>query len=281
MAMRASEPANATPDEERAAVTGQEAQESHNAPTLVETIPKAVERPGALRGQSVMTVKTHLAQQLVFGRPTSSRADGKRAIIGLIGFAGMLKPIFTAAKLDDPYADHWLLEIEAAIEAAAVELGELRDGVEQVLARRPDIQHTVAQSVKPVEVPLYFSNQLAFRAAYLVNDFDMLVCVTQTARHVAAITTTKSNALIQRGSKMIRRTFTSASGYRYTGVSRADIAHGTARAGEALARWGALPQAILAGTRRAEYGPPLPADSYARHFAAHPEEPADEGEATG
>lgn len=231
----------------------------------VESASPFADRPGALRGESVMTIKTHLAQQLVFGRPGSER---KRAIIGLIGFAGMLKPIFDGAKLDDPYADKWLLAVEAAIDAAALELAELRDGIAQALAQRLDIHHTVAQSVKPLEVPLYFSNQLAFRAAYIVNDFDMLVCMAQTAKHVAVLTTTKSNSVIQAGSKAVRRTFTSSTGYRYTGVSRADIAHGTARAGEALKCWGELPPEILNGTRRAEYGPPLASDSYAHRIAA-------------
>jgi hypothetical protein len=99
----------------------------------------------------------------------------------------------------------------------------------------------------------------------------MLVCAAQTAKHVAVITTVKSNAVIQRGSKSIRRTFTAATGYRYTGVSRADIAYGTARAGEALQRLGEVPPEILNGSRRAEYGPPLPADSYAPRIAAESE----------
>lgn len=240
------------------------------APDLptVSPSPSRTERPGALRGASVMTVKTHLAQQLVFGRAASQDPNGKRAIIGLIGFAGMLKPIFAGAKLDDPYADKWLLDIEAAIDATACELAELEAEVTAALAKRSDVQHTIAQSVKPQEVPLYFSNQLAFRAAYLINDFDTLVCAIQTGRHVAVLTASRSNALIQRASKAIRRTFTSAGGYRYTGVSRADIAHGTAKAAEALNRWGELPVAILSGAHRAEYGPPLPADSYAPRIAA-------------
>lgn len=272
MAMRAPDTADEHLEREPVAVEAPQGQASHGSSASDEPTHRGVARPGVLRGQSVMTVKTHLAQQLVFGRPASPRADGKRAIIGLIGFAGMLKSIFTGAKLDDPYADKWLLEIEAAIDAAAAELAELRNSVEHSLAVRPDVHHTVAQSVKPIEVPLYFSNQLAFRAAYLVNDFDMLVCAIQTAKHVAAITTTKSNELIQRGSKTIRRTFASAIGYRYTGVSRADVAHRTARAGAAFERWGELPREVLDGTRRAEYGPPLPAESYARHFSADAEQ---------
>ncbi|MEX0707161.1 MAG: AcaB family transcriptional regulator, partial [Woeseia sp.] len=84
-------------------------------------------RPGRLRGVSVLTIKTYLAQQLVFGRAASHDPDGKRGIIGLIGFAGMLTQIFNGAKADDPYADKWLLDIEAAIDAAADALKDAHD----------------------------------------------------------------------------------------------------------------------------------------------------------
>jgi integrating conjugative element protein (TIGR03761 family) len=226
-------------------------------------------RPGRLRGVSVLTIKTYLAQQLVFGRAASHDADGKRGIIGLIGFAGMLTQLFNGAKADDPYADKWLLDIEATIDAAAEALKDAHDTVLEALAQRADVSHGVAQSVKPLHVPLYFSNRFAYRAAYLVNDFDNLFCAIQTAKHVAFLTNEQSNALIHSSSKTVRRTFTSANGYRYTGVSRADIAYGTARAVEALQRWGELSPDILDGTRRAEYGPPLPAESFADRIVAN------------
>ena len=225
-------------------------------------------RPGRLRGVSVLTIKTYLAQQLVFGRAASQDADGKRGIIGLIGFAGMLTQLFNGAKADDPYADKWLLDIEAAIDAAVEALKDAHDTVVEALAQRADVSHGVAQSVKPLHVPLHFSNRFAYRAAYLINDFDNLLCAIQTAKHVALLTNKQSNALIQGSSKTVRRTFTSANGYRYTGVSRADMAYGTARAVEALQRWGELPPDILDGTRRAEYGPPLPTESFANQIVA-------------
>ena len=226
-------------------------------------------RPGRLRGVSILTIKTYLAQQLVFGRAASYDADGKRGIIGLIGFAGMLTQLFNGAKADDPYADKWLLDIEAVIDAAGEALKDAHDTVVAALAQRADVSHGVAQSVKPLHVPLHFSNRFAYRAAYLVNDFDNLLCAIQTAKHVALVTNKQSNALIQSSSKTVRRTFTSANGYRYTGVSRADVAYGTARAVQALRRWGELPPDILDGTRRSEYGPPLPAESFADQILAN------------
>ena len=243
-------------------------------PVPVLTAQPYAARPGKLRGISVLTIKTYMAQNMVFGRAASRDAEGRRGIIGLIGFARSLNQIFNGAKSDDPYADKWLLDIEAAIDAAAEALDDARETVTKALAQRADVNHGVAQSAKTLHVPLYFSNQFAYRAAYLVNDFDNLLCAIQTAKHVAVFTHEQSNPLIRSSSKMLRRTFASASGYQYTGVSRADMAYGTARAAEALRRWGELPPDVLDGTRRAEYGPPLPAESFAHRIAAEAEAPA-------
>jgi integrating conjugative element protein (TIGR03761 family) len=223
-------------------------------------------RPGVLRNDSTLSIKTNLAQQVVFGRPASKSPSGRSPVVGLLGFAGMLKPIYEAAGLDDPYADQRLLEIEAVIERSFQELGELRATVDKLLASRSDVQHSLAHSVRPLQVPLYFSNQFPFRAAYLINDFDTFVCAVQTARFVALLTTTKANALIRRSNKIVRRALASATGYQFSGVSRADILHGTAKARAAMKRCGELPLDILNGTRRAAFGPPLPEGSFASHF---------------
>ena len=236
-------------------------------PTPVEAEAPYAKRPGVLRGVSTLTIKTHLAQQFVFGRGGGRYSDNDHHIMGLIGFARTVKGVFRGAKQDDPYADQCLLSIEATIDAAVKEIAGSRDIVVEALAQRPDVQHEVAQSVQPLQVPLYFSNPFAFRAAYLINDFDTLVCAIQTAKHVAVITTIEGRAMMQRSSKTVRGMFNSANEYRFTGVSRADIAHGTAKAREAIERWGELPADILDGTRRAEYGPPLPSGSFARRIA--------------
>tara|TARA_R110002049_G_scaffold20717_6_gene75919 strand:- start:1672 stop:2532 length:861 start_codon:yes stop_codon:yes gene_type:complete len=225
-------------------------------------------RPGPLRNDSSMSIKTGLAQQLVFGRSGSKNSPDKRAVIGLVGFAKMLKPIYEAAELDDPYADKRLLDIEAFIECSFQDLRELRATVDKLLVSRSDVHHRLAHSLKPVQVPLYFSNQFAFRAAYLINDFDTFVCAVQTAQFVALLTTTKTNTLIRRGNKTVRRALASATGYQCSGVSRADILSGTAKARAAVKRWGELPPDILDGSRRAVFGPPLPEASLASRFVA-------------
>lgn len=232
-------------------------------------------RPGVLRNDSVISIRTALAQQLIFGRSASNRPRNhsprsKRPVIGLVGFARMVKPICAAAGLDDPYADKRLLEIEAFIERSFQDLGALRAKVDKRLASRSDVRHSLAHSVRPLEVPLYFSNQFAFRAAYLINDFDAFMCAVQTARFVALLTATEANTLIRRASRILRRALASATGFQYGGVSRGDILDGNAKARAAAKRWGELPLDILNGTRRAAFAPALPEGSLASHFAIDP-----------
>lgn len=222
-------------------------------------------KPGALRGESTLIVKTRLAQRLVFGR--SSGKEGKVAIIGLIGFSGMLKGLCTGVKLDDPYADFWLINIEEAIDNAQKEIASMRSHIEEALSQRPDFNHSIAQSTQPLEVPLYFSNQMAFKAAYLINDYDNLVCAAMTAKHVAVMTSVAADECIRKAGKAVRRAFSSANGYSYTGVGRADILHGTAKARKPIDAWGELDPAILSGERRASCAPDLPAKSFASQVA--------------
>ncbi|MEM6485220.1 MAG: TIGR03761 family integrating conjugative element protein [Pseudomonadota bacterium] len=228
-------------------------------------------KPGALRGESTLIVKTRLAQRLVFGR-SERREDKKVAIIGLIGFSGMLKQLCMGVKLDDPYADLWLINVEAAIEEGQAEIASMRATISEALAERPDFSHGIAQSTRPLEVPLYFSNQMAFKAAYLINDYDNLVCAAMTAKHVAVMTSVAADDLIRKGGKAVRRAFCSANGYSYTGVARADIHHGTAKAKRPREAWGEIAHDILTGERRASCAPDLPPKSYANSVAqAHAE----------
>ena len=73
--------------------------------------------PGALRGEVRLTVQSRYAQRLIVGRAWTPE---KPAIIGLVGFADRLRVIWHAARADDPYADWWLIKIDAALQRARV-----------------------------------------------------------------------------------------------------------------------------------------------------------------
>lgn len=62
--------------------------------------------PGPLRSESWITLQTRQAQRLVSGRRAENGTPG---IVGLTRFASMLRPLWTAARADDPWADWWLL----------------------------------------------------------------------------------------------------------------------------------------------------------------------------
>ena len=57
------------------------------------------------------------------------------------------------------------------------------------------------------------------------------------------------------GGRQVRRAFLSPLGYRLTGVSRQDIDQGTAKALQAHAAMGELPEEVCLGARRAPHAP--------------------------
>ena len=70
----------------------------------------------------MLTLQTRQAQRLVKGRSYS--AD-RPAIIGLIGFANLVRSVWHGARADDPYADWWMLKIHEALEQVKRELSGL------------------------------------------------------------------------------------------------------------------------------------------------------------
>ena len=178
------------------------------------------ERPGVLRGGATLTLQTRQAERLVKGRGYT--AD-KPAIIGLIGFAKLLRPIWHGARADDPYADWWMLKVDDALEHAR----ERIEGADRELATRFQAMEAIdvasPTSLKPIRVALNFSNPYAFLGARLVGLYDGLVRTTLSARHVGLITREEAERALHLSGRQVRRAFLSPVGYRLTGVNRRDI----------------------------------------------------------
>ncbi len=186
-----------------------------------------VARPGVLRGPVILTLQTRQAERLVKGRDGT---DGKPAIIGLIGFANRLRSIWHGARTDDPYADWWLLRIDRAIEAARAALASATAEATAALASQDAIAVAPGTSVKPVRVPLNFSNPYAYRGAQLVAETDGLLRAILTARHVGLATRADAERALHGAGRWARCAFASPVGYRLTGVTRADLARNTPKA---------------------------------------------------
>jgi integrating conjugative element protein (TIGR03761 family) len=210
------------------------------------------ERPGVLRGGATLTLQTHQAQRLVKGRGYT--AD-KPAIIGLIGFANLLRSIWHGARYDDPYADWWLLKVHAALELAEQELVAAEQGIATRFEALGSLEVTAPTSVKPARVALNFSNPYAFRAARLVGLYDALVRRVLSARHVGLLAREEAERALHLGGRQVRRALQSAVGYRFLNVSRGDLEQGTAKAQQAREALGEPPEEVLTGAQRAPFAP--------------------------
>ncbi len=255
--------------EKASAVSRQDADQSHWDPEPSETdSPEADVQPGALRGVVTLTLETRQAQRLVKGRPGSA---GKPAIIGLIGFANLLRAIWHGARADDPYADWWLIKIHQALETADQALKASIEAVEARLQVSAAIRATPGASVKPVRTPLRFSNPYAYRGAHRLADYDRLARAVLTGQYIGVMTRDDSERVLALSGRQLRRAFLSPLGYRLTGVTRQDVLQGTAKQAQAKAVMGEVPEEILTRVRRAAHAPerPMPTSSVTPHLGLH------------
>ena len=199
-------------------------------------------RVGAMRGEVWLILQTYQAQSLVRGR---RRREDKPAIIGLLYFADRLKTLWQAARHDDPYADWWLFKIEQAIIQCRERLGRLFEQFSTVLASQDSLQLTLAESSNPQRIDLQFANPYAFRAAQMLAEFDRLMCVLMTARHIGLASTQTLDEHILVSSRWLRGVFALPLGYRCYDIDRVAVIRGSERALEARERMGELPDDVL------------------------------------
>ncbi len=218
----------------------------------------AAARPGTLRGSASLDIQTRQAQRLVYGR---QRTDAKEHIIGLVRFGLNMKRIWNAAARDDPYADWTLLKVEAALNAAREIISQLQQATETRLAGAAiGVRIDIAHSLQPVRVPLQFANAYGYMGAYLIADFDQLVCTMLTARHVGLLSREESAKKLHQASRLVRHTFTLSGPWRFTLVTRDDMCANNPKAlkaKEAMTSMGEIPQEVLEGTRRAQIAPEI------------------------
>lgn len=226
-----------------------------NADALV--MPNLVSnRPGPLRTKGNITLHTRSAHRLFYGRQ-KNEAEGLQPITGLVRFALNMKQLSQCAANNDPYADATLLTVEEKLSVTKKYVAMCIKELEQVLDDMEDIKINFHQSVKPVEVPLEFKTTYGFVAARLISQYDKLVRLALTARHVGLIFSDDWGRFNGRSARMIRDAFHASSAYRFTGVARDDIAANNRVAQAAVLKYGELPQYILDGSKRGIYAPDI------------------------
>jgi len=215
---------------------------------------QAEARPGVLRGGAVLTLQTRQAQRLVKGRGYSAN---KPAIIGLIGFANLVRSVWHGARADDPYADWWMLKIHAALDQAEQDLSSMDRAMAARLEGLGALEVASPASTKPARVSLNFSNPYAFRAARVIGLFDAVTCKVLSARHVGLLARDEAESGLLQGGRIVRRVLQSPVGYRFLGVTRRALEQRTAIALQAVEAMGDVPEDVVTGSHRAPHAPTL------------------------
>lgn len=212
------------------------------------------DEPGGLRNNTRMIIQTRQAQKLVTGRKRTSEAS---AIIGLMDFGRRMKLLWLSAEADDPYADWYLLQIENSIKEARILINEKKSWLDDVLNTMDGIEVEIAQSLKPINISIYFQNPIGYMGAYLVKDYDSLACSVFTARHIGLVDRATAESIIHVTGKAIRRTFTLVSLWKFTGVTREDLKQNNQSSVRALETFGECPEDVISKQTRAKAAPAI------------------------
>ena len=211
-----------------------------------------VKRPGQTITEGEITLHTRLAHRLFYGR---RGVDGVEAIVGLVRFVANTNGICAVAKLDDPYADARLIEIETLMQSLETsmndDLTDLRDLLDTNSSRRVKINHI--ESEKPATFRLKFQYTYGFIASDLLGLFDELVNTALAAQHVGRLFRDDWTRITHTASRKMRHIFLRSTGFHHSGARRDDFAANNARAQRAVAKYGELPADILRGDRRPKH----------------------------
>ncbi len=206
-------------------------------------------QPGGLQGTATLVIQTRQAQRLLKGRPARSRQPG---IPGLYPFSARMRAIWMAARRNDPDADGYLIQVSERIEQTRIELDRLRQPLEARLQNVTGIEVDIARSTSPLRVPLHFGTPYGYKGAYLISDFDQLVCAVLTTRHIGLLAKDDGRPLIARGARLIRSVFTIPFNWKPLAVIRDDVPQDSPGTQSAPMPMSDLPAPVPARTEPAE-----------------------------
>ncbi|HHI71458.1 MAG TPA: TIGR03761 family integrating conjugative element protein [Rhodobacteraceae bacterium] len=218
--------------------------------TLKKPLMKNKQKPGALRTCARMQLHTSQAQKLLRPDPLP---DGFQPP-GLFRFSNLCQNLCREAAAGDPYADWYLLKTEKAVY-------QLREEIKSACKRFQGLIDTYgfevdpASSENPLTVELTMSNPYGFMASYLLADYDQLVRLGLTCENLGILDRGQVYSVLRGIARKLRRIFHLPLEYKFTGVCREDIRHGTKVSERAKSLMGELPKEILNGHRRPRHAP--------------------------
>lgn len=215
---------------------------------------------GALRSEINMTLHTRAAAQIWYGRRRDDDNDHSKAyIMGLPRFASNCSDLEQACSADDPYADWYFIQVETALSEAREQVVQLQKQLRQLVTSQlpEDIQLGDVISQQPEKIELRIKSWLGFKAVYVLTDFDKLVREILLAQHVALLSKKVARQMIEQGQKALRAAINASVPWRFTSVTRDDIAANNQVARLAIEKMGVVPADILSGQRRSDNAPDI------------------------
>lgn len=214
---------------------------------------------GRLESERWIELHTDLANSVFDGRKQETDADGveKARIIGLRGFADVLRIIWYDARRDNPYADWWMLKVERGLNDAARELEITTKEYRAILDERSCLEVRVLGSPMPHRRWVSFKNPLAYNALRLLSQLDNLLMVVLECANQNLISRNEATKISHAAAAAIVRTLRIALAYKHYELTRKDLRNGTAYARRAVEHMGTVPKCVLEGTQRSGCAPPI------------------------
>ncbi len=158
-----------------------------------------------------------------------------------------------AARHDDPYADHALLELEKAMNETLELCESTFNRLPSLVTSRVRLQE--AASSKPLIKVLRIGSRFGWRLVSLIEKYDVLMVRLMDAEFKAQITRAVFERYRNECQRAMRNVLNQALALNHSGVTRQDMLTNNAKARTAIEKLGALPLEVLEGLERAEYAP--------------------------
>lgn len=217
--------------------------------------------PKAMQMGASMLLHSHLAINMFRGR-RGDPAKGQRPIVGLARFARQVSMVWSAAEQDDPYADQSLIEVERIHDETKILLSGREKTLGEIIAGMEGLTVGLQTSIQPAAIDLQFYCPWSYRAALLLLQFDRIVRLGLTAKHVGFIGDSEWNGVVSDSGRALRHLLAIPNHWINTGATRDDLRKNTKVAKRAIAMYNdvkegrlILSDEVLSGVKRAALAP--------------------------
>lgn len=182
-------------------------------------------------------LQTRLGQSLFIG-------TWKTGKMGLLPFATATAALWKAVKIDDPYAEWYLLKTYQALDEAKNQIKSIEINATEKLNSVRGVEIKESINTNPVYKPLVFSTPFGYMGAYLIADIDFVFKQLLTMKKIGIVNPEHHESL-NKLIEVVQDAFLIPKRWHFTGVTREDVMINSQKAQEAKSLMGELPESVL------------------------------------